>query len=189
MVLAGPGSGKTMVITNRIKALIDSGVRPESILVITFTRAAAAQMRTRFLSLVSPKTYHVTFGTFHAIFFQILKHAYNYGADSILRPEENFSILVSIAEQLHITPDDMREWAAAVTAEISRVKSEQTSSRILLFDVLPGGGIPEGLPSLRRAPEAGRKDRLRRHVRLHTRPVPRAPGQSSPPGSSVFRIS
>jgi len=125
MVLAGPGSGKTMVITNRIKALIDSGVRPESILVITFTRAAAAQMRTRFLSLVSPKTYHVTFGTFHAIFFQILKHAYNYGADSILRPEENFSILVSIAEQLHITPDDMREWAAAVTAEISRVKSEQ----------------------------------------------------------------
>jgi DNA helicase-2/ATP-dependent DNA helicase PcrA len=75
MVLAGPGSGKTMVITHRIRHLIGGGVPPEHILVITFTRAAALQMKERFEELVSPQRFRVTFGTFHAIFFHILKAA------------------------------------------------------------------------------------------------------------------
>lgn len=52
MVIAGPGSGKTAVLTNRVRYLIDKqNVRPSDILVITFTRAAAVQMKSRFMEL------------------------------------------------------------------------------------------------------------------------------------------
>ena len=74
MVLAGPGSGKTTVITHRVKALIEErGVDPGSILVITFTKAAAAEMKERFGALTENRYGRVGFGTFHAVFFQILK--------------------------------------------------------------------------------------------------------------------
>lgn len=125
MVLAGPGSGKTLVITNRIQALIRSGVRPETILVITFTRAAALEMRRRFLRLTSPETFRVTFGTFHAVFFQILKQAYHFTGENILRDDERFRILSSVAETLNITAEDVKEWSGDVLAEISRVKSDR----------------------------------------------------------------
>ena len=77
MVIAGPGSGKTTVITHRIKYLIESaGVSPADILVITFTRAAAGEMQKRFEALTPGKGYSVRFGTFHSIFYWILKTAY-----------------------------------------------------------------------------------------------------------------
>ncbi|MBQ6537319.1 MAG: UvrD-helicase domain-containing protein, partial [Eubacterium sp.] len=79
MVLAGPGAGKTYVITNRIYNLISEyGVLPEQILVVTFSRAAASQMRDRFVALCKGKYHGVSFGTFHSIFFGILKKAYHF---------------------------------------------------------------------------------------------------------------
>ena len=78
LTLAGPGSGKTAVITERTKNLITKyHVNPSNILVITFTKAAALEMKTRFLSLMGNGSYPVTFGTLHAVYFSILKHAYN----------------------------------------------------------------------------------------------------------------
>ena len=89
MVLAGPGSGKTTVITYRVKTLIEKyGVSPDNILVITFTKAAALEMRERFKGIMRGKHCAVTFGTFHAVYFKILRYAYNYNADNILREEE-----------------------------------------------------------------------------------------------------
>ena len=79
MVLAGPGSGKTTVITHRIKRLLEAGVDPSGILVITFTKAAAVEMKERFYMLVSESgraegaAGAVSFGTFHSVFDQILK--------------------------------------------------------------------------------------------------------------------
>ena len=71
MVLAGPGSGKTLVITQRTKYLIEEHhVKPREILVITFTKAAAEEMRGRFAAISGSPG--VTFGTFHAVFFGIL---------------------------------------------------------------------------------------------------------------------
>ncbi len=71
LVLAGPGSGKTTVITNRVLYLLSRhGVPPEQLLVITFTKAAAQEMRQRFEHLSGQSSPSVTFGTLHAVFFQ-----------------------------------------------------------------------------------------------------------------------
>ena len=88
MVLAGPGSGKTLVITYRVKWLIENaGVHPSNILVITFTRAAAEEMRKRFFAFDGMENAPVTFGTFHSIFFMILRYAYRYTAGNIIRED------------------------------------------------------------------------------------------------------
>ena len=72
LVLAGPGSGKTYVITHRILHLIsECNIPPNNILVLTFTKAAAIEMQTRARSLLSDCAY-VQFGTFHSVFYQIL---------------------------------------------------------------------------------------------------------------------
>lgn len=89
MVLAGPGAGKTLVITYRTKTLIEKyGVEPGKILVITFTKAAAEEMKVRFQNIMDGKYVPVRFGTFHAVFFSILKHAYHYTASNIIRESE-----------------------------------------------------------------------------------------------------
>ena len=86
LVLAGPGSGKTTVITHRIQYLVEKHqVNPGSILVITFTKAAAQEMKQRFGTLMKGRRLPVGFGTFHAVFFSILKHAYRYDASHIVR--------------------------------------------------------------------------------------------------------
>ena len=89
LVLAGPGSGKTAVITQRTQQLIaDYGIAPSSILVVTFTKAAARQMRERFLKLTGQTATQVTFGTFHGIFYGILRQAYGITSANIAGEEE-----------------------------------------------------------------------------------------------------
>ena len=80
MVLAGPGSGKTFVITRRLKCMIEAyGIPPEEILVVTFSRAAAAEMQERFFKLMGDANCGVMFGTFHAVYFHILKNTVQVG--------------------------------------------------------------------------------------------------------------
>lgn len=96
MVLAGPGSGKTHVITNRIAKLIDShNVSPENILVITFTKLAASEMEERFQNTYKSQV-PVTFGTFHGIFYGILRWKYKISNDSILNDREKKKIITEI---------------------------------------------------------------------------------------------
>ena len=106
LVLAGPGSGKTFVITRRIQYLIERHhVPPEQILVITFTKAAATQMQERFLKLTSESFMPVTFGTFHAFFYQILKQTYHFNASSILKESDKRKMMKSI---LHHIPEELK---------------------------------------------------------------------------------
>ena len=72
LVVAGPGSGKTFVLTHHILHLLETGVPPEKILVITFTRQAALEMKSRFRKLNSDKNSKIVFGTFHSVFYKIL---------------------------------------------------------------------------------------------------------------------
>lgn len=126
LVLAGPGSGKTRVITERVRYLIEEkGVAPASILVITFTKAAAAEMRKRYQSLCSSPKGGVRFGTFHAIFFMILKYAYHYTAENIIRDEVRDEVLRRILSETDLEIQDEREFLNDLEAEISRVKGER----------------------------------------------------------------
>ena len=125
MVLAGPGSGKTTVITHRVKHLVETcGVEPGSILVITFTKAAAGEMRQRFQKLMDGRSLPVSFGTFHAVFFSILKHAYRYDASSIVREEQRVRIIRELVDKYHMEVEDENEFIASILSEISMVKGE-----------------------------------------------------------------
>ncbi len=124
LVLAGPGSGKTTVITERTRRLIEQvGVRPNHILVITFTKAAATEMKERFYHLMGEQ-YPVSFGTFHAVFFQILKYAYQYRAENIIRDEDKYQIFRALIEKLSLEPGEEKEFIENITGEISIVKGE-----------------------------------------------------------------
>jgi len=106
LVIAGPGSGKTFTVTQRIKYLIEHHkVKPEDILVITFTKAAANEMQERFVKLNEGKRYPVHFGTFHAIFFQILRYTYRFTAENIIREPDKYRLLSQIIEDM---PPEMR---------------------------------------------------------------------------------
>lgn len=128
MVLAGPGSGKTTVITHRVRYLIDKhNVNPSHILVITFTNAAAREMRERFLCLSNNQIKGVEFGTFHSVFFRILKYAYRYDASNIIREEQRIRLIRELIDHYDADTEDKAEFALSVLSEISAVKSEMLS--------------------------------------------------------------
>lgn len=134
LVLAGPGSGKTTVVTKRVQYLVqDCYISPSSILVITFTKAAATEMKERFLRLMEqseekPQGYgNVLFGTFHAVFFNILKLSYGFTATNILREETRYQYMKEIVDRLKLEIDDENEFISGVLGEISLIKNERIS--------------------------------------------------------------
>lgn len=124
LVLAGPGSGKTMVITYRTYNLIkEENVKAENILVITFTKAAATEMKMRFDKLIKEDT-KVTFGTFHAVFYRILRSFYNFNLNNILKEDVKKTVLRNIIRKLQIEFEDENEFVGDVIKEISLMKCE-----------------------------------------------------------------
>ena len=125
LVLAGPGSGKTTVITNRVRYLTEkAGVDPGHILVITFTRAAAREMKERYEQMTQAGCSRVSFGTFHSVFFLILKLAYRYQAANIVREEQRIQFVRELLEHCDLEVEDEGEFIASVLSEISMVKGE-----------------------------------------------------------------
>ena len=123
MVLAGPGSGKTSVIVERTAYMINEGkISASSILVVTFSRAAAVEMKERFLKFVNRDRSEVTFGTFHGIFYGILKAAYNLNASNILSEEEKYSILREMTEKFGQEMEQEGDFLEEIAKEISVVK-------------------------------------------------------------------
>ena len=126
LVLAGPGSGKTLTITSRTKYLIEEcGIQPERILVITFTKAAALEMKERFFRMMEGQRPNVTFGTFHAVYFTILKYAYGLRAENILRDEQRIDFLRELIHRYEMEVEDENDYIGELTSEISKVKSEK----------------------------------------------------------------
>ena len=131
IVLAGPGSGKTTVITMRTKKLIEYyNVDPSKILVITFTKMAANEMKERFFKLMDGKKPSVTFGTYHAVFFTILKHAYNYSAKNIIRETQQRECIKRLASKYDLEIEDEFEFISSVLGEISQVKGSRININV-----------------------------------------------------------
>ena len=126
MVLAGPGSGKTSVIVDRTEYLIRHyGISESSILVVTFSRAAAREMKERFLKKHGTARSGVAFGTFHSVFYGILKLAYHLDASNIIRPEQKRHFLRELVSRYCPDMREEKEFLEDLEGEISLVKGSQ----------------------------------------------------------------
>jgi len=127
LVLAGPGSGKTRVLTQRIACLIErEGAAPRSILAVTFTNKAAREMRSRLDRLLGTAAADVTLGTFHSVCTRILRReAPSFGLDrsfTIYDRDDQMSLIKRVLKTLNV--DDKQYRPSSVLAEISRAKSD-----------------------------------------------------------------
>lgn len=122
IVLAGPGSGKTTIITRRVKFLLENyNVQDKNILVITFTKAAADEMKQRFKKIHGENK--VLFATFHSFFFRIIRKFYNYSLENILKEGERKNILKQIIiSNFNFEIDD--DFLSSILNEISLLKNE-----------------------------------------------------------------
>lgn len=129
MVLAGPGSGKTTVITHRILRLLEQGVSPSGILVITFTKAAAKEMKERFAALAGERGSgapgEVSFGTFHSVFYKILRLAYRFPPGNVLGEDEKRIFFKDYLTKARFEAEDEGEFISSLISEISYVKGNR----------------------------------------------------------------
>lgn len=127
LVLAGPGSGKTHTIIERISFLLEQGVAPEQLLVLTFTREAAASMQRRFQESVKGFC-PVTFGTFHSVFYHILNESNVLRSARFLNNSEKRNLMLSVLKRHQSdngmsTPETLREDAGLLLSAISYYKN------------------------------------------------------------------
>ena len=131
LVSAAAGSGKTAVLVERILSLVcgegeeEKPLDVDRLLVVTFTRAAAEEMKKRFLKMRKESRTMVRFGTFHSVFFEILKYAYGLTGANIAGEDVCYGFLKEIISKINLDVEDEAELLKSLTQEISTVKSEQ----------------------------------------------------------------
>lgn len=129
LVLAGAGSGKTSVLTNRIANLIENGVEPSNILSITFTNKAAKEMKERVYNLIGKIAYDIQISTFHSFGLKILKKHYDLlGYDKnfvILDSDDTLTVIKKLIKESNLDP---KEYSAKyVRNKISGAKNQLLS--------------------------------------------------------------
>lgn len=136
LVLAGPGSGKTTVLLYRVLRLVQEKLaRPQEILVLTFSKAAAEELRERFdgISHISG----ISFGTFHSIFFRILRSAYGWSVEQVFQEEERRNVMRGILEEMKWDIPDMEEYLSQFFGQLGLMQGELLALRDFQ---------PEGIP-------------------------------------------
>ena len=143
MVIAGPGSGKTRVLTFRIAHLINLGVYPWNILALTFTNKAAKEMKDRIEAVVGTNGQKVWMGTFHSVFARILRveaHRLEFPNDfTIYDADDSKNLIKEVVASMNLDPKVYN--AGTIRARISRAKSNlitpklyAQSNELLQFD-------------------------------------------------------
>lgn len=127
LLLAGPGSGKTFTITKRILYLLERGIPPEEILVITFTKEAAAAMQSRFRQM-SNLLLPVHFGTFHSVFYHILLESGGFRHMRLINNSQKKKIMLSVMERYGKAPE-LSEDAVKALAAVSLYKNTKDRER------------------------------------------------------------
>ena len=129
LVLAGAGSGKTRVLTNRIAYLIEKGVDPENILAITFTNKAAKEMKEREFNIIGNKAKLIQISTFHSLGLRLLKENYSkLGYKSnfvILDSDDTLTVVKKIMKEMNLNPKFYN--AREIRNKISSAKNELMS--------------------------------------------------------------
>lgn len=137
-VLAGPGNGKTFVMIRRIRYLIEEcGIESSSILAITFTKASAEEMRLRFNKQIRGRRPLVNFGTFHAVFYHILRQGGEYRNYTLLTETEKRKLLLQILQMppsLLFTSDEKIE---NLIRYISQIKNNGENFEAIAQDLFP----------------------------------------------------
>ncbi len=132
LVVAGPGSGKTRVLTFRISYLIEQGVKPYQILALTFTNKAAKEMKERISKVVGNKALNVWAGTFHSIFARILRieaESIGYPKDfTIYDSEDSKTLIRNIVKEMSLSKEQYPE--GNVLSRISSAKSNLITSKM-----------------------------------------------------------
>lgn len=122
LVIAGPGSGKTYVITRRLEHMIKEAlIPPENILVITFTKASAVEMKDRAHRLLGLAADRIWFGTFHSVFYHILKKTGN-DHHQVITSRQKYIFIRDILDSLMLDIKDINETISGIISDISRYK-------------------------------------------------------------------
>lgn len=129
MCLAGPGSGKTFVLTRHIRYLInEKQIEPHHILVITFSKASANEMQKRFIELMDGEYYPVRFGTFHSVFFHLLSKYEHYKTSDILTDSQKKRYLKTVLTQMNYSYKSDTETVENILSKISYIKNHTKES-------------------------------------------------------------
>lgn len=130
MVLAGPGTGKTTVITARIVNLIKRKVvSPENILVVTFSRAAANEMKERYVKLSGIHSAgRVSFGTFHSVFFRLLRQYRGYKLEDLLDENQKFNAVRNIVRRLGVGITEDEEQIRDIISDMEYIISTMSDA-------------------------------------------------------------
>ncbi len=131
LVVAGPGSGKTRVISHRlINLVLNENISPKKVLAISFTKASSTEMKNRTISLSNDhRMSRISFGTFHSVFFRILRYFEGFDLNSLIDDKTKLMTLKNIMKTLNIEDADNNDVIGDVINEISYVKNELMNPR------------------------------------------------------------
>jgi len=131
LVVAGPGSGKTRVISHRlINLVLNENISPKKVLAISFTKASSTEMKNRTISLSNDhRMSRISFGTFHSVFFRILRYFEGYDLNSLIDDKTKLMTIKNIMKTLNVEDADNNDVIGDVINEISYVKNELMNPR------------------------------------------------------------